>query len=121
VAITGVYSVWVIRGAALLQSLFRLSGKSLPYLAFNSSNGRNNHVVVWYGTRFQNVCGTKSRFQQSRNMVLGAITFIIGVSGARITLGTVQLKGMAFAAIVGVLLSLIFWLLDKIGVMNEEA
>jgi hypothetical protein len=26
---------------------------------------------------------------------------------------------MAFAAIVGVLLSLIFWLLDKIGVMNE--
>jgi uracil permease len=53
-------------------------------------------------------------------MVLGAITFIIGVN-ARITLGTVQLKGMAFAAIVGVLLSLIFWLLDKIGVMNEEA
>jgi uracil permease len=32
-----------------------------------------------------------------------------------ITLGTVQLKGMAFAAIVGVLLSLIFWLLDKLA------
>jgi uracil permease len=38
-AITGVYSVWVIRGAHFWQSLFRLSGKSLPYLTFNSVMG----------------------------------------------------------------------------------
>lgn len=54
-------------------------------------------------------------------MVLGAVTFVIGVSGAAINIGSVQLKGMAFAAIAGVVLSLIFYLLDKLGVMNKDA
>ena len=53
-------------------------------------------------------------------MVLGAITFVVGVSGASINIGTVQLKGMAFAAIVGVVLALIFWILGKAGLMNKE-
>ena len=53
-------------------------------------------------------------------MVLGAITFVVGVSGAAINIGTVQLKGMAFAAIVGVILSLIFWILTKAGLMNKD-
>lgn len=54
-------------------------------------------------------------------MVLGAITFVVGVSGASIMIGTVQLKGMAFAAIVGVVLSLLFWLFKKVKLMDEEA
>jgi len=62
----------------------------------------------------------KVDFSQNRNMVLGAVTFVVGVSGATINIGSVQLKGMAFAAIVGVFLSLIFWILDKFGVMNKE-
>ena len=53
-------------------------------------------------------------------MVLGAITFVVGVSGASINIGSVQLKGMAFAAIIGVVLSLIFYLFTKLGWMNKE-
>jgi len=53
-------------------------------------------------------------------MVLGAVTFVVGVSGASIMLGSVQLKGMAFAAVVGVLLSLIFWIFKKLKWMNED-
>ena len=53
-------------------------------------------------------------------MVLGAVTFVVGVSGASINIGSVQLKGMAFAAIIGVVLSLIFWGLRKLNVMNKE-
>jgi len=53
-------------------------------------------------------------------MVLGAITFVVGVSGAGINIGSVQLKGMAFAAVVGVSLSLIFWLFVKLGWMNKN-
>jgi uracil permease len=53
-------------------------------------------------------------------MVLGAVTFVAGVSGASINIGTVQLKGMALAAIVGVVLSLTFWMLGKIGLINKE-
>ena len=63
----------------------------------------------------------KVDFSKNRNMVLGAITFVIGVSGAAINIGSVQLKGMAFAAIVGIVLSLIFWILDKLGIMNKDS
>jgi uracil permease len=62
----------------------------------------------------------KVNFSKNRNMVLGAITFVVGVSGASIQIGSVQLKGMAFAAIVGVVLSLIFRIFDKLGWKNEE-
>ena len=63
----------------------------------------------------------KVDFSKNRNMVLGAITFVVGISGASINIGSVQLKGMAFAAIAGVILSLIFWLLNKPGWMTNEA
>ena len=61
----------------------------------------------------------KVDFSKNSNMVLGAVTFVVGISGASINIGSVQLKGMAFAAIVGVVLSLIFWVLRKLNLMNE--
>ena len=62
----------------------------------------------------------KVDFSKNSNMVLGAVTYVVGVSGASISIGTVQLKGMAFAAVVGVVLSLTFWLFRKAGLLNEE-
>lgn len=62
----------------------------------------------------------KVDFSKNSNMVLGAVTFVVGISGAKITLGTVELKGMAFAAVVGVVLSLIFWGLKKLKWMEED-
>jgi len=62
----------------------------------------------------------KVDFSKNSNMVLGAITFVVGVSGASIMIGSVELKGMAFAAIVGVVLSLIFWGFKKLKLMNED-
>jgi len=62
----------------------------------------------------------KVDFSKNGNMVLGAITFVVGVSGASIKIGEVQLKGMAFAAIIGVVLSLIFWVLGKTNILNKE-
>jgi uracil permease len=41
------------------------------------------------------------------------------VSGATIFIGSVELKGMALAAITGVVLSLIFWVFDKLKWMND--
>ena len=62
----------------------------------------------------------KVDFSKNSNMVLGAVTFVVGVSGASINIGSVQLKGMAFAAITGVVLSLLFFLFTKLGLMNKE-
>ena len=44
---------------------------------------------------------------------------IAGISGVAVQLGSVQLKGMALATVVGMLLSLAFHLLDRLGLTNE--
>jgi len=62
----------------------------------------------------------KVDFSINKNMILGAVTFIMGVSGTSINIGSVQLKGMAFAAISGIILSITFHLFQKLGLMNEE-
>jgi len=75
-------------------------------------------VIVVQG--FRMFVEQKVDFSKNSNMVLGAITFVVGVSGASVGIGTVQLKGMAFAAIVGVSLSLIFWLFTRLRLMNKD-
>jgi len=123
-AITRVYSVWVIRGAALLAIGFSCIGKISAAISTIPTPVMGGITMLLYGViavqGFRMFVEQKVDFSQNRNMVLGAVTFVVGVSGAAINIGSVQLKGMAFAAIVGVILSLIFWILDKFGIMNKE-
>ncbi len=124
-AITRVYSVWVIRGAALLAIAFSVIGKVSAAISTIPNAVMGGITMLLYGViavqGFRMFVEQKVDFSRNRNMVLGAITFVVGVSGASINIGTVQLKGMAFAAVIGVVLSLLFWLFDKIGLMNKEA
>jgi uracil permease len=124
-AITRVYSVWVIRGAAILAIAFSTVGKISAAISTIPTPVMGGITMLLYGViavqGFRMFVEQKVDFSKNRNMVLGAVTFVIGVSGAAINIGSVQLKGMAFAAIAGVVLSLIFYLLDKLGVMNKDA
>ena len=123
-AITGVYSVWVIRGAALLAICFSCVGKiaaaisSIPAPVMGGITMLLYGIIAVQGIRM--FVEQKVDFSKNYNMVLGAVTFVVGVSGASITVGQVQFKGMAFAAITGVLLSLSFYILSKFGLMNED-
>ncbi|HET7733295.1 MAG TPA: uracil permease [Paludibacter sp.] len=124
-AITRVYSVWVIRGAALFAIAFSCIGKVSAAISTIPTPVMGGITMLLYGViavqGFRMFVEQKVDFSKNSNMVLGAITFVVGVSGAAINIGTVQLKGMAFAAVVGVVLSLIFWMLSKLGLMNKEA
>jgi uracil permease len=123
-AITRVYSVWVIRGAAILAILFSCIGKvsavisSIPEPVMGGITLLLYGVIAVQGIRM--MVEQKVDFSNNRNMVLGAVTFVAGISGAGINIGSVHLKGMALAAIVGVVLSLVFWIFDKLGLMNRE-
>lgn len=123
-AITRVYSVWIIRGAALLAIAFSLIGKVSAAISTIPSPVMGGITMLLYGViavqGFRMFVEQKVDFSKNSNMVLGAITFVVGVSGASIKIGTVQLKGMAFAAIIGVMLSLLFYLFGKLGWMNKE-
>ena len=118
-AITRVYSVWVIRGAALMAIAFSFIGKisaaisTIPVAVLGGISLLLYGVIAVQGIRI--FVDQKVDFSQNKNMVLGAITFVVGVSGARINLGSVELKGMAFAAIAGIVLSLLFRVIERMS------
>jgi len=123
-AITRVYSVWVIRGAAIMAIAFSCIGKVSAAISTIPVPVMGGITMLLYGViavqGFRMYVEQKVDFSKNSNMVLGAVTFVVGVSGASIMLGSVQLKGMAFAAVVGVVLSLIFWGFKKLKWMNED-
>jgi uracil permease len=123
-AITRVYSVWVIRGAAVMAIAFSLIGKVSAAISTIPGPVMGGITMLLYGViavqGLRIFVEQKVDFSKNSNMVLGAITFVVGVSGASIMIGSVELKGMAFAAIVGVVLSLIFWGFKKMKLMNED-
>jgi uracil permease len=124
-AITRVYSVWVIRGAAILAIAFSGIGKISAAISTIPAPVLGGMTMLLYGViavqGFRMFVEQKVDFSKNSNMVLGAVTFVVGVSGAVINIGSVQLKGMALAAVVGVVLSLIFWIFRKLGITNETA
>ncbi len=123
-AITRVYSVWVIRGAAVMAIAFSLIGKVSAAISTIPGPVMGGITMLLYGViavqGLRIFVEQKVDFSKNSNMVLGAITFVVGVSGASIMIGSVELKGMAFAAIVGVFLSLLFWGFKKMKLMNED-
>jgi len=123
-AITKVFSVWVNRGAAILAIMFSCLGKvaaaisSIPTPVLGGITMLLYGVIAVQGLRM--LVERKVDFSKNSNIVLGAITFVVGVSGASVTIGAVQLKGMAFAAIAGVVLSLLFYAFGKLKWMNDN-
>lgn len=124
-AITKVYSVWVIRGAAILAIIFSCIGKVAAVIQTIPPSVMGGITILLYGviatSGLRILVEQKVDFSKSYNMILTAVTFAVGVSGASIKLGgDVELKGMALATIVGILLSVIFYVFSKLGLMNEK-
>jgi uracil permease len=125
-AITRVYSVWVIRGAAVLAIAFSFIGKVSAAIQTIPQPVMGGVTIMLYGviatSGIRMLVENKVDFSKNYNMILAAVTFVIGVSGASINLGSsgVQLKGMSFAAVIGMALSILFYIFGKLGIMNEE-
>ena len=47
------------------------------------------------------------------------VVFIVGLSGIALNLGNVKLTGMVLACVVAMILSLIFYILDKLRLTND--
>ena len=63
---------------------------------------------------------SKVDYGKSRNLTLTSIISITGLSGIAVKIGDVELKGMVLACIVGMILSLIFYVLDKFKLTNDR-
>lgn len=117
-AITRVYSVWVIRGAALMAILFSLVGKVSAAISAVPTAVMGGITLLLYGViavqGLRIFVEQQVDFSKNKNMVLGALTFVAGVSGATIHIGVVHLRGMALAAVVGMGLALLLWAVNRI-------
>ncbi|AEF93687.1 uracil-xanthine permease [Desulfotomaculum nigrificans CO-1-SRB] len=122
-AITKVYSVWVMGGAAIFAIILSFVGKlaaaiqSIPTPVMGGVSLLLFGVIAASGIRM--LVESKVDYSKASNLILTSVVLIIGVSGAQIQLGTVSLKGMGLATVVAIILSLFFRLLEKFGLTNE--
>jgi len=117
-AITKVYSVWVIGGAAVISVVIAFFGqvsgviRSIPSAVIGGVSIMLFGVIAASGIRM--IVEAKVDYSKSRNLLLSAVVFIVGISGVPINIGQTQLKGMVLATLVGILLSLVFWGFDQL-------
>ena len=62
----------------------------------------------------------KVDYSKSRNLTLTSVVFVTGLSGIAVNFGDVQLTGMVLACVVAMILSLIFYILDKLKLTNDR-
>ena len=111
-AITKVYSTWVIGGAAIFAILLSCFGKlaaaiqSIPTPVMGGVSMLLFGVIAASGIRI--LVEGKVDYNRPTNLLLTSIVMGLGVSTASITIGTVTLKGMALATVVAIILSLAF-------------
>src|ERR1035438_4299489 len=122
-AITKVYSVWVIGGTAIIAILVSFSGKLAALIRSIPTPVMGGVCILLFGiiaaAGIRMLVEKKVDYTKSRNLILTSVVLISGISGAAINLGTVQLKGMALGTMVAILLSLLFWGFDHLGISND--
>lgn len=122
-AMTKVYSVWVIGGAAILSILCAFCGKFAALIQGIPGPVMGGISILLYGmigaSGLRILVDSKVDFGRNRNIILTAVIFVIGLSGISLNVGQIQLKGMVLACVVGMLLGLLFYIFDRLHITND--
>ncbi len=123
-AVTKVYSVRVIAGAAVLSILCSVIGKLSMLIQTVPGPVIGGISFLLYGmigaSGIRILVDSQVDYGRSRNLTLTSVIFVTGLSGISVKLGNVELTGMVLACIVGMLLSLAFYVLDKLNLTNDQ-
>ncbi|MCZ2258851.1 solute carrier family 23 protein [Sporosarcina sp. G11-34] len=111
-ALTRVYSVYVIIGAAIFAIIFSFLGKVMAVIATIPTAVLGGISILLFGiiasSGLRMLVDHKIDFGNQRNLVIASVILVIGIGGATIKFSeTFEIEGMALAAIVGVLLNLV--------------
>lgn len=123
-AITGVYSVQVIAGAAILSIICSFIGplsaliQTIPNTVIGGISFLLYGMIGTSGLRI--LVDQKVDYGKSVNMILTSVVFVVGLSGVTIHLGNISLSGMVLACITGMIMSLLFYIFEKFHLLNEE-
>ncbi len=123
-AVTKVYSVRVIAGAAVLSIICSFVGKlsmliqTIPGPVIGGISFLLYGMIGASGIRI--LVDSKVDYGRSRNLTLTSVVFVTGLSGISLTIGDIQLTGMVLACVVGMVLSLAFYILDRFKLTNDR-
>ncbi len=122
-AVTRVYSVYVIAGAAILSIFCSFIGKLSALIGTIPGPVIGGISFLLYGmigtSGIRILVDSKVDFSKSKNLILTSVIFVTGLSSVTVDLGSVKLSGMILACIVGMILSLLFYILDKFHLTND--
>ena len=124
-AVTKVYSVQVIGGAAVLSICCSFLGKLSALISTIPGPVIGGISFLLYGmigtSGLRMLVDSRVDYGKSKNLALASVIFVTGLSGIALKIGNVELTGMVLACVVGMALSLIFHLLEKYHLTNETA
>ena len=124
-AITCVYSVQVIAGAAVLSIICSFVGplsaliQTIPGPVIGGISFLLYGMIGTSGLRI--LVDQKVDYATNKNLILTSVVFVTGLSSITLSFGGVELTGMVLACIVAMILSLTFYLLDKFNLTNDTA
>jgi len=122
-AVTKVYSVWVIGGAAVLSIIVSFVGKLSAIISTIPGPVIGGISFLLYGmigaSGIRILIDAQVDMGNSKNLALTSVVFVTGLSGVALRLGDIELKGMVLACVVGMILSLLFYFFDRMGLTNE--
>ncbi|QPA33083.1 uracil permease [Anoxybacillus caldiproteolyticus] len=111
-AITRVYSVYVLAGAAIIAIIFGFIGKVTALISSIPTPVMGGVSILLFGiiasSGLRMLVDSKIDFGDKRNLVISSVILVIGIGGAVLKVSEqFQIQGMALAAICGVLLNLV--------------
>ena len=123
-AMTKVYSVYVIGGAAVLSIICSFIGKMTTLISTIPGPVIGGISFLLYGmigaSGIRILVDAQVDYGKSRNQAMTAVVFVTGLSGISVQLGSIQLTGMVLACVVGMFMGLAFYILDKLKLTNDR-
>jgi uracil permease len=123
-AITRVYSTFVIGGAAVIAILLSFLGKFSALVANIPEPVMGGVSLMLFGviaaSGFRMLVESKVDYSKPTNLFLTLIVLVTGLSGAKITIGSFSLSGMALATVVAIVFSLLFKLFEVTKLSNDH-
>ncbi|MGV3488566.1 MAG: uracil permease [Tuberibacillus sp.] len=122
-AITRVYSTWVIGGAAVFAIILSFLGKlsaliqAIPVPVMGGISLLLFGVIAVSGIRM--LVESNVDYSRSQNLILTCVVLFVGLSGASVKFFSVELKGMGLATVVAILLSLFFKIINVLRIAND--
>lgn len=122
-AVTGVYSVYVIGGAAIMSILMAFIGPLAALIKTLPGNVIGGVTFLLYGmigtSGIRLLVDSKIDYSKPKNLILTSVVFTTGLSGISVQFGQIEFKGMVLASAVAVFVSLIFYIFEKLHALED--